>query len=184
MSVSRCCRVSCDTSSWLIFNFTLPLSSNTCTTTARSVWVSGWCGGGGCGTSASSPFGVSGVMTMKMISSTSKTSIKGVTLISAVCPPPPPVVIAIELILFCLVLVIAPTEACSRRAVVQSADPPGQRQRSGHRPPLPPLLCTWLARQPSQTPACSCGWTRGPLLFALTLPVLPSAYQEKPDRLS
>ena len=37
-------------------------------------------GGGGCGTSASSPFGVSGVITMKMMISTSSTSIIGVML--------------------------------------------------------------------------------------------------------
>src|SRR5512146_2916341 len=52
---------------------------------------------GGWGTSAFRPFGVSGVMTMKMISSTSRTSISGVTLISAEGPPfPPPTFILIE----------------------------------------------------------------------------------------
>src|SRR5581483_9472953 len=54
-----------------------------------------WLGGGGCGTSASSPFGVRGVMTIKMISSTSNTSISGVTLGSADNPPLPPVAIPI-----------------------------------------------------------------------------------------
>ena len=44
-------------------------------------------GGGGCGTSASSPFGVTGEITMKMISSTSSTSMSGVTLIFALWPP-------------------------------------------------------------------------------------------------
>src|SRR5260370_146699 len=39
-------------------------------------------GGGGWGTSASSPFGVTGEITMKMISSTSITSTIGVTLMS------------------------------------------------------------------------------------------------------
>src|SRR5690348_14004761 len=59
-----------------------------------------WLGGGGCGTSASSPLGVSGVMTMKMISSTSSTSISGVTFMSAVGPPPaPPTAIPIVVLL-------------------------------------------------------------------------------------
>src|SRR3989442_183868 len=40
-------------------------------------------GGGGWGTAASSPFGVNGVMVMKMTSSTSRMSMNGVTLISA-----------------------------------------------------------------------------------------------------
>src|SRR5882672_6671554 len=53
-------------------------------------------GGGGWGTSASRPFGVKGVITMKMMSRTSKTSINGVTFISAFWPPPePPLVIPI-----------------------------------------------------------------------------------------
>ena len=47
----------------------------------------GWFGGGGCGTSASSPLGVSGVITMKMMISTSSTSIIGVMLMSALAPP-------------------------------------------------------------------------------------------------
>src|ERR1051326_2037751 len=97
MSVSRCCRLSQETSSWLIFSFGFsPAAPRTCTTTVRSVSVLGWFGGGGCGTSASSPLGVSGVMTMKIIRSTRRTSMSGVTLISAVWPPPP-VVIAIRL---------------------------------------------------------------------------------------
>src|SRR5437868_6398963 len=55
---------------------------------------------GGCGTRASRPLGVSGVMTMKMISSTSNTSISGVTFMSEVGPPPgPPIVIAITRVL-------------------------------------------------------------------------------------
>src|SRR5207302_2205991 len=58
-------------------------------------------GGGGCGTSASNPLCVGGLMTMKMINNTSSTSINGVTLISEVwLPPPPPVVIAIKMSLF------------------------------------------------------------------------------------
>ena len=44
-------------------------------------------GGGGWGTSASRPFGVSGVITMKMMISTSNTSIMGVMLISDFGPP-------------------------------------------------------------------------------------------------
>src|ERR1017187_4707004 len=57
---------------------------------------------GGCGTSVSSPFGVTGTITMKMIRSTSRTSISGVTLISDIAcpvPPPPPIPIANLLIL-------------------------------------------------------------------------------------
>src|SRR5205085_1021044 len=40
-------------------------------------------GGGGCGTAASRPFGVNGVMVMKITSNTSRISMNGVTLISA-----------------------------------------------------------------------------------------------------
>src|SRR5580698_9841688 len=67
----------------------------TCTTIVRSF---GWscCGFfGGCGTSASSPLGVTGTITMKMISSTSSTSISGVTLMSEESPPGPPELIPI-----------------------------------------------------------------------------------------
>jgi hypothetical protein len=39
-------------------------------------------GGGGCGTAASSPFGVKGVIVMKMTSNTRRMSINGVMLIS------------------------------------------------------------------------------------------------------
>src|ERR1044071_6032468 len=49
-----------------------------------------WFGGGGWGTSPSSPFGVSGVITMKMMISTSSTSIIGVILMSAFGPPEDP----------------------------------------------------------------------------------------------
>src|SRR5947209_13167907 len=45
---------------------------------------------GGCGTSASSPLGVRGVITMKMMSSTSSTSTSGVTLMSDRAPPEAP----------------------------------------------------------------------------------------------
>src|SRR5438067_188220 len=55
----------------------------TCTTMVRSGGSSClFLSFGGCGTNASRPFGVSGVMTMKMISSTSITSTMGVTLMS------------------------------------------------------------------------------------------------------
>src|SRR5438270_5309726 len=68
----------------------------TCTTMVRSGGSSClFLSFGGCGTNASRPFGVSGVMTMKMISSTSSTSTNGVTLMSAFCPPAPPTAIAI-----------------------------------------------------------------------------------------
>src|SRR5690349_8064458 len=60
-----------------------------------------WFGGGGCGTSASRPFGVRGVITMKMMISTSSTSIMGVMLMSALGPPPgPPTAIPIRLLLY------------------------------------------------------------------------------------
>src|SRR3974390_2432902 len=50
---------------------------------------------GGCGTRASSPFGVTGTMTIKMINRTSRMSIIGVTLMSPIAPPLlPPLVIA------------------------------------------------------------------------------------------
>src|SRR5579875_1978553 len=72
----------------------------TCTTMVRSFGTS-WVGFlGGCGTSASSPFGVTGTMTMKMISSTSSTSISGVTLISETDPPDDPALIPITILLF------------------------------------------------------------------------------------
>src|SRR5688572_29092443 len=57
---------------------------------------------GGWGTSASRPFGVSGVITMKMISNTSMTSISGVILMLELgpsCPPPPVIAIAIPSLL-------------------------------------------------------------------------------------
>src|SRR5580698_10742722 len=91
ISVSRACKPSQVVSSLLILtpgSFPAPRSIN-CTTMVRSgVLFFGAFGGGGCGTSASSPFGVSGVITMKMISNTSSTSMRGVTLIFALWPPP------------------------------------------------------------------------------------------------
>src|SRR5580698_9946436 len=59
--------------------------------------VRSFCGGcccgflGGWGTSASRPLGVTGTITMKIISKTRRISIMGVTLISPIAPPPPPV---------------------------------------------------------------------------------------------
>src|SRR6266568_2755511 len=71
----------------------------TCTTIVRSFGLS-CCGFfGGCGTNASKPFGVTGTMTIKMIKSTSRTSIRGVTLMSDESPPGPlplPIAIAIS----------------------------------------------------------------------------------------
>src|SRR5947207_10310139 len=58
----------------------------------RSLGCCCFCGSfGGCGTKASRPLGVTGTMTMKMISSTSKMSIIGVMLISPTAPPLLPV---------------------------------------------------------------------------------------------
>src|SRR5260370_7994333 len=56
-------------------------------------------GGGGWGTSASSPFGVTGEITMKMISSTSRTSMSGVTFIFAFWPPLGPTAIPMVVLL-------------------------------------------------------------------------------------
>src|SRR3954452_15805676 len=59
--------------------------------------VRSFCGGcfcgsfGGCGTRASRPLGVTGTMTMKIISNTSRMSIIGVMLISPIAPPLLPV---------------------------------------------------------------------------------------------
>src|ERR1700680_2715379 len=58
-----------------------------------------WFGGAGCGTSASRPFGVSGVITMKIMIRTNRISISGTTFIVAISPPlfPPtsiPIVVA------------------------------------------------------------------------------------------
>src|SRR5580658_8662628 len=61
--------------------------------------VTGSFGFGGCGISASKPFGGRGVITIKMMISTSSTSIIGVILISDLGPPPPPIDIAIRLLL-------------------------------------------------------------------------------------
>src|SRR5437867_8085312 len=64
----------------------MTLSLSILTTTTRlssSGGGGGWPGGGGCGTAASSPLGVSGVIVMKITSNTSSTSIKGVMLMSA-----------------------------------------------------------------------------------------------------
>src|SRR5690349_14956938 len=74
--------------------------SITITTVRRSERLGFAFGGGGCGTRASSPCGVSGVMTMKMMMSTSSTSIIGVILISDFGPLPDPTAIAIKLLLY------------------------------------------------------------------------------------
>src|SRR5580692_4062364 len=96
ISVRRPCNQSHVVSSLLIFtpgSWPDPRSIN-CTTIVRSgVLFLGALGGGGWGTSASRPFGVNGVITIKMMSSTSSTSISGVTLMLALCPPPLPIAI-------------------------------------------------------------------------------------------
>src|ERR1035438_3299258 len=51
--------------------------------------VSGWFGLGGSGARAFSPFGVTGTVTIKMISNTRRTSISGVTLIPETALPVP-----------------------------------------------------------------------------------------------
>src|SRR5208337_5065604 len=80
-----------------------------------------WSFGGGWGTNASNPLGVSGVITMKMISSTSNTSISGVTFMFAVWPPlAPTTILIIDLlsvasIALALVLLPARRRSCARR---------------------------------------------------------------------
>src|ERR1035437_2013801 len=99
MSLRRPSRFSHVTSSWLILSAGLsPPPLSTCTTMVRSLLGGVFCWSlGGWGTSASRPFGVSGVITMKMMSNTSKTSIIGVTLMSALGPSPgPPIAILIR----------------------------------------------------------------------------------------
>src|SRR5262245_29705069 len=76
-------------------------------------------GGGGCGTAASSPFGVNGVIVMKITSSTSRISINGVTLISALA----------EIFFFTFFIVVPPTCGPGRPAV-RSASRPGRRPHS------------------------------------------------------
>src|SRR5438309_11855531 len=68
--------------SWLIFR--LPaLSMEMTIVLLASGGGGGVPGGGGWGTAASRPFGVNGVIVMKITSSTSRISMNGVTLISA-----------------------------------------------------------------------------------------------------
>src|SRR5436305_3118538 len=102
MSVRRPCKLSQVASSSLILtpgSWPGPRSTS-CTTMVRSGWVFlGALGGGGWGTSASNPFGVTGEMTMKMINSTSRTSMSGVTLMFALWPPLGPTAIPMVVLL-------------------------------------------------------------------------------------
>src|SRR5215472_9626523 len=77
-------RVSQVVSSLLILSFPF-CSTWTTTVLFSSSWFCCWLGEG-CGTSASSPLGVSGVMTMKMIMSTNRMSINGTTFGDAIEP--------------------------------------------------------------------------------------------------
>src|SRR5271170_4467169 len=106
MSARRPCRLSQVASSWLIFrpgSWPAPRSIN-CTTMVRSgVLFLGALGGGGCGTSASRPLNVGGLITMKMMISTSSTSMSGVTLMFALWPPPvPTAILIVDLLLISL----------------------------------------------------------------------------------
>src|SRR5947209_2711886 len=112
---------------------------------------------GGCGTSASSPLGVSGVITMKMMSSTSSTSTTGVTLISDRTPPEAPNANAMDdaPVSACYVLTVgrpppAGLHSCSgfAPAPAPSAGPPGQHPPSEHCRQLPPPSRTLLSQQP------------------------------------
>src|SRR5882724_10751482 len=111
---------------------------------------------GGCGTSASNPLGVSGVITMKMMSSTSSTSTSGVTLISDRAPPEAPNANAMDEspVSACYVLTVArpltaALHSCSGSAapLVRSAVLPDQRPPRGHYPPPPPRFRTLLWRR-------------------------------------
>src|ERR1700722_2961612 len=102
MSVKRPSRLSQVASSVLIFN---PGSepaprSTSCTTIVRSgVLFLGAFGGVGWATNASSPLGVTGEITMKMINRTSSTSMSGVTLMFALWPPLGPTTIPMVVLL-------------------------------------------------------------------------------------
>src|ERR1700684_2319984 len=74
-----------------------------------------WSFGGGCGTKASNPLGVSGVITMKMISNTSRTSINGVTFMFAFWPPLGPTAIAISISSTTCLLPVLLLSACRCR---------------------------------------------------------------------
>src|SRR5579864_2666749 len=120
MSVSRPCRLSQVASSLLILtpgSCPAPRSTS-CTTIVRSgVLFLGAFGGGGWGTSASNPRGVRGVITIKMISSTSRTSMSGVTLMFAFWPPLGPTAIPI------VVLLLLPARCIWRRRGLRSSFP-------------------------------------------------------------
>src|SRR5437764_2632838 len=77
-------------------------------------------GGGGCGTAASRPFGVNGVIVIKITNSTSKISMNGVTLISALA----------EIFFLAFFIGGPPTCGPGRRAA-PSASQPGQHLRFG-----------------------------------------------------
>src|SRR5215471_45000 len=83
MSLSRDSRSSSVTGFLLTV---IAASSSASTTWLGGVFCSGWLGGGGCGSEMSSPRCASGVTTMKMMSSTSITSMSGVMLMSAIAP--------------------------------------------------------------------------------------------------
>src|ERR1700756_3650600 len=77
-------------------------------------------GGGGCGTAASRPFGVNGVIGIKITSSTSKISMNGVTLISALA----------EIFFFTFFIVVPPTCGPDRRCA-PSTNQSGRHRHSG-----------------------------------------------------
>src|SRR5215469_15984227 len=118
------------------------------------LWFLGALGGGGCGTSASRPLGVSGVITMNMIRSTSSTSISGVTLMSALGPPlPPPTAIAIRNLL-------TPPHSATLAADCWSAfsdqsanlDRPHRRHERCQQPRR--RICTWRAHPHGHRRSC------------------------------
>src|SRR5688572_30678820 len=84
--VSRSSRL--DTGFWLTLITAPPpgASSSVMTTWLGFVWTSAAAEGSGCGSAMSRPFCASGVTTMKMMSSTSMTSMSGVMLMSDMAP--------------------------------------------------------------------------------------------------
>src|SRR5262245_66302694 len=89
-------------------------------------------GGGGCGTAASRPFGVNGVIVMKITSSTSRISMNGVTLMSALA----------EIFFFPFFMVVPPTFAPGHPGVPSADRPDPLRHYGCSRPTDPPTHTT------------------------------------------
>src|SRR5438874_6336479 len=107
--------------SWLIFRFPALSIEITIVLLSSSGGGGGVPGGGGWGTAASRPFGVNGVIVMKITSSTSRMSINGVTLMSALA----------EIFFLSFFIAGPPTFGPDRRAV-RSEDRPYRHPRCGY----------------------------------------------------